>query len=329
MPKRPAIMQQRPAPQICQQVDVLLFDQFSNHCLANAIEPLRAANGFAGKALYRWSFLGIKTLPVVSSSGLPVMPSETLSRSAGGACLIVMPSYHFQRHTDPATLRALRAAAGRYDRVIGMDTGAWLLAAAGLLDGRRATIHWDELGNFAEAFPEVDVVADRFVIDKDRACCGGATTAFDLILHLIRDRHGPMLTLEVASMFIYAQGGRLDEKRYDDDELVHAAVSLMRQAVEVPVPVPALAATLGVSRKQLEARFRHYTNATPQGVYRLIRLREAKRMAGTGALSIGEIATRCGYANAAAMTRAFKREFDEVPSAYRRKNPASAMLAGG
>jgi AraC family transcriptional regulator, carnitine catabolism transcriptional activator len=112
-----------------------LFDRFSNHCLANAIEPLRAANTFAGRTLYRWSFLSLDGAQVTSSSGLPVQPDTTLARHPGGDYLFLMPSYGFRDQAGPATARALRSAARRFGALVGMDTGAWLLAAAGFSRG--------------------------------------------------------------------------------------------------------------------------------------------------------------------------------------------------
>jgi len=301
----------------CRSVGVLLFDQFSNHCLANAIEPLRAANTLSRRRLYHWRFLGIDGAPVLSSSGLPVTPEGTLSRAAGGDLLFVMPSYGFRAHAGPATLRALRAASRRFKVLAGLDTGAWLLAAAGLLDGRQATIHWDERGALAEAFPEVDVRAERFVIDGNRMTCGGVTTAFDLVLALIHGHHGSMLALEVASLFMPGMPAIAADLPPTAARQVQAAVALMRAHLETPLPIPALATRLGLGQKALGRLFHAELGRTPQAVYRTLRLREARRLAEHSRHGIAEIATRCGYADAAAMTRAFRAEFGTTPSADR------------
>ena len=147
-----------------QQVDVLLFDAFSAHCLANTVEPLRAANTYAGRPAYAWRFLTLDGRPAVSSSGMEVTAHGRLA-DCRGDMLIAMPSYDFLRHATPATARALRSAARRYGTLAGFDTGAWLLAGAGLLNGHRATIHWEELGRFAEEFPAIETERARRVID--------------------------------------------------------------------------------------------------------------------------------------------------------------------
>lgn len=305
-------------------VGVLLFERFSNHCLANAVEPLRAANGFAGRTLYDWSFLSVDGRRVTSSSGLPVEPQGPVARHPGGDLLLVMPSYGFRDHANPSTLRALRSAAARFGALVGMDTGAWLLAAAGLLSGRRATIHWDERTAMAERFPEVEVVDARFVIDGDRITCGGVTTAFDLMLALIEAQHGPMLRLEVSALFQPDAGGTgagsaLPTGRRAAD----LAVAAMRRNLETPLPIELIAAEAGLSQRALEQVFRAAFHRTPQAVYRSLRLREARRLAAGSAMSVAEIATRCGYADSSAMTRAFRNEFALTPRDLRRAAQAA------
>ena len=313
-------MQNTKPPHRCRDVGVLLFDRFSNHCLANAIEPLRAANTLSGRTLYRWTFLGVDGAGVVSSSGLPVQPALPLARHDGGDLLFVMPSYGFRSHANPPTLRALRSAAGRFRTLVGMDTGAWLLAAAGLLAGRRATIHWDEMTALAERFPDLDVRDERYVIDGNRITCGGVTTAFDLVLDLIEKHHGAMLRLEVAALFVPGEtrfaGGRVHPPTRK--RAVDLAVAAMRRNLESPLPQSEIAALAGITQRGLESAFRATLGLTPQAVYRGLRLREARRLADGTAMSVAEIAARCGYADASAMTRAFRREFGLSPREFRR-----------
>lgn len=300
-------------------IGVLLFPSFSNHCLANAVEPLRGANMLSRRNLYDWQFLSLDGVDVASSSGLTVHPQARLSDHPGGEYLLVMPSYDFERHANSALARSLRAAAGRFRTVVGLDTGSYLMAAAGLLDGRRATIHWDEMETLAERFPEVDVTEDRFVIDGDRISCGGTTTTFELMLHLIDAHHGAMLRLEVAALFMHGEADpRADPlTRLSRDRLVQAAVSIMRRNIEVPLPIGEISARLRLSQRGLEASFERETGKPPQAIYIALRLRQARILAERTTLSIGEIATRCGYENASAMTRAFKSEFGIPPSKLR------------
>jgi len=304
-------MNQTAAPQ---KIGVLLFDAFSNHCLANTVEPLRAANQLSGRALYDWSFLTPDGAPVTSSSGMQVAAHGSL-KDAAGDLLIVMPSYRFEDHANPATARSLRAAARRFDQVAGFDTGSWLLAEAGLLTGRRATIHWDVLGRFSERFDNIDARRERFVIDGDRITCGGAMAAFDLIMELIGHRQGEALRLEVATLFMSGDAGRAPRLR---DPVVARAVAAMQETLEEPLPIGQIARRVGRSQKELERRMRTALGAAPQQVYRRFRLVEARKLILETDMQVREIALRCGYQDASAMTRAFHGEFGTTPRALRK-----------
>lgn len=298
-------------------VSVLLFPDFSNHCLANAVEPLRAVNNLAGKEHFSWQYLSLSGGPMQSSSGLAVQTETTLSRHSGGDFLFVMPSYRFQEHATVQCCRALRAARARFKTLVGMDSGTWLLASAGLLAGRRATIHWDEINNLAECFPDIDVVENRVVHDGDIRSCGGATTTFELVLDLIEELFGAMIRLDVAALFMHGEVDR-PEKRIRPAQVPEAAVALMRRRIEQPVSIDALARQLGLSGKTLEKRCMDRFGIGPGRLYLGVRLREAKRLFEQSGMSVAEVATRCGYRDASAMTRAFRREFGVTPRDLRR-----------
>lgn len=309
----------------CRTVGVLLFDAFSNHCLANAVEPLRAANTLARKQLYRWQFLSLDGAVVTSSSGLPVQPDMPLGRHPGGELLFVMPSYGYANHCTPACSKALRAASVRFRTLAAMDSGSWLLAAAGLLTGRQATIHWDELDLFAERFPEVEVVKDPTVTDGEILSCGGASTAFELVLGLIEQHHGPMLRIEVASLFMASGRGARPGPDLADAPTGRADIlALMRRNIEEPLSVGALADRLGIGRKTLERECQRFYGMGPRRLYRAIRLRAIRRLLEDTRLPVEEIAARGGYRNASAMARAFRAEWGLAPSDLRRAITAPA-----
>ncbi|MGZ9811415.1 GlxA family transcriptional regulator [Pseudoroseicyclus sp. H15] len=300
------------------EIGVLLFPRFSNHCLANAVEPLRAANMLSRRELYRWRYLSVDGAGLASSSGLPVQPVKLADH--GGDRLLVMPSYGFRDWLGPEVLAALREASRRFGTLAGLDTGSWLLAAAGLLNGRRATIHWDEFDAFAETFPEVDAREDRVVIDGDRLSCGGTTTTLELMLALIERDHGGMLALDVAALFMHGERApRLDPAiRVPAKGMVQAAVALMRRNVEAPLPVAEVARRLGCSQRALEQHFAAALGRAPRAVYSAVRLGVARRLLEQTRLSVAEIAGRAGYTDASAMARAFRGEFGESPSAVRK-----------
>lgn len=304
-------------PSDTQEVTFLLFPQFSNLCLANAVEPLRAANDLLMRDIYRWSFVTLDGEAVASSSGLPILPSARLVDHPGGDLLFVVSSYDVRGHAHADTRQALTSAARRFHTVAGLDTGAWLMADAGLLEDRRATIHPAESVAFSEAFGTIDVATDRVIFDGSRITCGGAMATFACVLEVIRRTHGEALRLDVSQLFL-EQSETLAPNR-DATGLIDQALGLMRETVESPLPLPKLARQLGVSGRTLSRAFHTAVGAAPGTVYRRLRLANVRDLAETGRYPISEIALRCGYGDASAMTRAFVREFGKPPSVLRRR----------
>ncbi len=272
----------------------------------------------SGSDLYDWQFLALDPNVVTSSSGLQVAPHQALS-AARGDLLVVMPSYGFLDHSGWKTQSALRAAKRRYKTLIGMDTGSWLLAEAGLLDQHRATIHWEELTGFSERFPEIDVVRERHVIDRNRITCSGAMAAFDLVMHLIGRDQGQALALEVAQLFMTRDSARSHTGGAGSTSTyVNRALAIMQENLEQPLSIPEIARRAGRTQKVLEAHMRADLGATPAQVYRRLRLNLARKLAMETDLSVAEITLRSGYDNPSAMTRAFRSEFGVSPRALRR-----------
>ncbi len=296
------------------QISILLFDRFSNHCLANVLEPLRAANDLSGHQVFDWNIVVLAGQGVHSSSGLRLEADAQLADMRGDI-LMVMPSYGFLTHANVTSSRALRAAARRFDTLAGLDTGSWLLAQAGLLDGHRATIHWDELDRFSERFSEVDVQKEAVIYDRNRITCGGASTAFSLAMQLIEKQQGAALRLRVENLFSGAYAQRPDRR----GGISARAVDLMRTNIEEPLPIAQLAQQLGRSQKHLERQTLARLGAAPQVIYRRIRLERARGLALETSISVAEIAVRCGYKDASAMTRAFRSEYGTTPQALRRE----------
>ena len=295
------------------QISILLFDRFSNHCLANVLEPLRAANDLSSQQVFEWNIVVLGGQRVRSSSGLRLEADAQLADMRGDI-LMVMPSYGFLTHANVTSSRALRAAARRFDILAGLDTGSWLLAEAGLLDGYRATIHWDELDRFSERFSDIDVQKEAVIYDRDRITCGGASTAFALAMQMIEKQHGAAMRLRVEHLF----SGAYAQRPVRRGGIAARAVDLMRAHIEEPLPIAQLAQQLGRSQKHLEQQMLARLGAAPQVIYRRIRLERARQLSLDTTISVAEISVRCGYQDASAMTRAFRSEYGTTPQALRR-----------
>jgi transcriptional regulator GlxA family with amidase domain len=205
----------------------------------------------------------------------------------------------------------------------GIDAGAWVLARAGLLTGHKATVHWEDLEDFATAHPGVEVQPSRFVIDRNRFTAGGAAPAADLMLHLIRARHGAALALQVAASFITTarEGDEPQISRASPDPRldarVAAAIARMEARLDQPETTAEIAAAIGLSTRRLEQIFAQNLGLTPAAYALSLRLAAARRMITDTRHPLAEVALRCGFSSASTLSRAFSAKFGQAPSRLR------------
>jgi AraC family transcriptional regulator, glycine betaine-responsive activator len=312
-------------PDPAKTVAVLVLPRFSAMTLAAVIEPLRVANRVAGRALFAWTLLGEDGAEVASSSELHVRPDASLREAGPFDMLIVVASYAAERHASPGVLRFLRAAARAGATLGGMESAAYVLAAAGVLDGHRATTHWEDLTDLAERFPAITVVPDRFVIDRERLTSGGALPTLDLMLDLLQRDHGPSLALDVASAFIYdsehcgadPQPMRAVGRLAWRDPKLTRVIRLMERNIETPLSVAELAAGAGIGARELHRRFRNHLRTSPSGYYAELRLFLARRLLEHTDHPVSRVALMSGFANGSAFARAFRERFGVSPSSVR------------
>lgn len=312
------------------RIAILLFDRFSNLCLANCVEPLRAANTLAPRRGFDWQILTLDGAPVRSSSGIEVLAQAALGGLGSCDYLFVLASYDHDRHDTARIRRALQAAGRRARVTVGLDTGPWLMAAAGLLDGRRATVHWDLLDAFTERFLEVTPERARVLSDGPRMTCAGAMSALDLTLGLIGAHLGAAVRLDVEALFLHGDPpvAPAREAEGPGDGLVRRALGLMRATVETPLDLSDLARRLSCQPRTLDRRFRAALGAPPGTVYRHLRLAAARKLVENSSLGIAEIALRSGYNSPAAFTRALRRFCGHTPRALRRPGAAQPPALG-
>ena len=320
------------------RIAFLLFDGFSNMVLSCLLEPLRAVRDQAGVDI-RWRVMTPGGRPVRSSSGLMISPDPPEAAAAGTAgggfdLLVVVAGYGYRDHAAGPGVRQVLALARRARIVLGADAGPWILAAAGLLAEQRATLHWSLLPDFAETFPEVRVESGRHVMEGRVWSCGGASSALDLILAFIAQRFGQANAFIASAMFLHdadpqqperppqpgAGAARLAGK---GTARLRQVVTLMAQTIETPLPLPRLAQRCGLSPGTLDRLFRAELGMAPGRYYQLLRLSHARELAQGSTFDLREIALRCGYSDAAALSKAFRRvhghSVRQSPGARRRE----------
>jgi transcriptional regulator GlxA family with amidase domain len=307
-------------------VTLLVFSGSSIMCVASAVDPLRAANRISGRTVFDWTVVSADGEPPVTTSGLPVAVAGRFDPAAKVDVLAAIGGFGTRHETAAPLVAGFRRAARMARAVGGIEAGGWLLGRCGLLEGRAATTHWEDLEDFAAAFPGADVRPDRYVIDGPVFTTGGASPTFDLMLHLVRARLGMAVALDVASVFIYDQAraatdaqplvslGRLDGY----DPRLAQAIRLMEAHVDRPLTVAAIARRTGVTARTLETIFSTAIGETP-GAYSLrLRLNAARRLVLDTAEPMADIAARTGFSSASSFSRAFAHAFGKPPARMRR-----------
>ncbi|MDR6952980.1 transcriptional regulator GlxA family with amidase domain [Ancylobacter sp. 3268] len=307
-------------------VTLLLFSGLSLLSLAATLDPMRGANRVLGRTAYRWKLVSMDGQMPVASCGLPIPVDGAFAPADPQDALIVLAAFEAANYATPRILRALRAGATRSKIVGGIESGSWLMGFAGLLDGRRATTHWEDLEDFAARFPHVDVQPDRFVVDEPVFTTGGATPALDCMLSLIRARNGYSAALDVASLYIYEEMrtgsdvqpivslGRIGQH----EPRVAKAIRIMETHIDRPVTIAAIARRVDLSTRGLETLFLKTIDVSPGAYYVALRLSAARRLVLDTSLPIADIAERTGFSAIASLSRAYRRQFGVPPSAARR-----------
>jgi transcriptional regulator GlxA family with amidase domain len=306
-------------------IDILAFPETTVILLASVIEPLRAANRIAGLPLYRWRLLSVDGAPVETTAGI-AMPVDGAFRPAGEQNpLFVVSSYNWRRSNTTAVKMALSRAARHRTMLAGIESGTWLLAEASLLDGHRVTVHWEDQEEFSAQYPQIEVVKERFAIDRRRMTAGGALPTLDLMLDIIRRRQGYSMALEVSRAFLYERGGGGGDIRPAPssvgilDRRLAQAVRLMEETVEQPLPLTQVAARAGISTRHLQSLFQKSLGVPPNEHYLALRLNAARRRVIETDLSLADIAAGTGFNSASAFSRAYRVQFQESPSDTRRR----------
>ena len=313
-----SIFQPDPAPL---HLTFLILSGASLMCVASAIDPLRAANRVTGRTLFDWSIISTDGASPLTSSDMPIAGEGAFKGDESTDVLVIIGGFGARLQTTPALLAQVRRVARSATAVCGVEAGTWLLGRAGLLEGRTATTHWEDLEDFATRFPGCDVRPDRYVIDGPIITAGGASPVFDLMLHLIRTRHGMAVALDVASVFIYDQAraatdaqplvslGRLDGY----NPRIVQAIRLMESHIDLPLTTAAVAVHTGVTTRTLEKIFKAAVGETPGAYYLRLRLNSARRLVVDTAEPMAYIAARTGFSSAAVFSRAFTKAFGQSP----------------
>ncbi|MFC4158025.1 GlxA family transcriptional regulator [Chitinimonas lacunae] len=318
-------------------IGVLLLPGFSLTELGLLSDCVTELNTVAAAPLYELRCLSMDGLAVPSRQGraLPVDgrfdPEQSFS-------LLLVASTRLPRPlaaNDPVV--AALSAQARHKGVLGaVHAGAFWLAAAGLLNGCRATVHWSMLDTFAERHSQVIASSNLFELDRERATCGGGAAVADLLLHLAARQHGHELTATVAeNLLLDRVRGKDDRQRVPLKNRVGAsqpklvqAVLLMEANLEEPLTTDEIAGHVCVSRRQLERLFKQHLERVPSQYYLELRLNRARQMLRQTSKSIIQIGLSCGFSSGPHFSSAYRNHFGMTPREDRQTHGRSVLGEG-
>jgi transcriptional regulator GlxA family with amidase domain len=309
------------------RVGFLTLPNYSMIAFSNAVEPLRMANRLGRETTCLWTTLSLTGEAMRASNGLAVEPTVAVAAAGPLDMVFVCGGIDIARSYDEATLAYLRRLARRNVRLGALCTGSYVLARAGLLDGYRCAIHWENISAVRDEFPDVDFSNELFVIDRDRYTASGGTAPLDLMLNLIADRNGPDLAVAISEEFVLERiRAPLDQQRIPllarvgpGQQKIIDAASLMEAHVDDKLSLDDIAERIGLSRRQLERLFRRHLDRHPGRYYRELRLNRARQLLQQTNLSVMAITVSCGFQSAAHFSTCYKELFGHPPSAERRR----------
>ena len=309
------------------RVTLLILPDSSMMSLASSLDTMRAANRIASRDLFEWKIATINGKPARLTCDLVIEPDIMLDAQASGDALIIIAGFNQQYHAGPAHLKLINRLSRNFTAVGGIEAGSWILARSGLLEGKSATTHWEDMEEFATRFPKVRLKPDRFVIDGSVFTTGGASPTFDFMLYLIRKRYGYPLAIEVSSAFIYdgvhsatdtqplVSLGMLE----NNEPRVAAAIHVMEKHIDEPISIKTISGRVNISVRMLEYLFRQTLDMSPAAYYRRLRLQTARRMVVDTRLKLQEIAVRTGFNSLSSFSRLFKTYYQESPGECRKQ----------
>lgn len=315
------------SPSDAVEIELLILPGSNLNQIAAVLDPMRAANRALGSAAFGWNISTPDGAAVMTTTGIPIPADQVFSPQSQTGPLFVIASYGIRDGNWHSIIRALKSAAASGRDMVGIETGSWLLAQAGVLDGYRATTHWEYFEDFETTFPEIAAVDERYVIEAQgaRVTTGGSGPTLDLMLNIIRTRHGFSVAREVANMFIYdsakigltPQLGSNSNWSTPVDVRVAEAISLMERHLEEILTIEQIADQLKITSRHLLNLFVRETGNTIIQYYGKLRLHQARRLLLETRISVGEIAFRCGYSSSSRFSQNYARLFNQKPSQTR------------
>lgn len=306
------------------KIGLLLLEGFNSFAMQAFVDPFRSTNYLKSSNLYEWRFLGFGQTTVTASNGLSIGKLEDITKATENYDLVVVnASWGVERFAKSPLLKWLRNVFHKGTTLCGLDTGGFILAYAGLLENKRAAVHYEHIAAFRELFPKIIMNEDIFVIDGELLTCCGGLAATDLALEIIRLQQGIELA-NAASRYIFHERLRAGEEGqlpiarepvgYSAPVKLREAIIIMERNLEQPLPIGSIAKKVGLSQRQLNRIFQKHTGSSLVRYYLDVRLDRARGLITQTELPILDAAVASGFSSSAQFSRAYKERFGLAPS---------------
>jgi transcriptional regulator GlxA family with amidase domain len=311
------------------RIGFLLTPRFTLTAFAGFVDALRLAADEGDRSrplLARWAVLDATDGPVVSSCGATVTPDAPLQSPEHYDYVVVVGGLLHGGQRVPARLTAfVREAAAAGVKLVGLCTGSFVLARAGLLDGHVACVSWFHREEFAAEFPECRVVSNQmFVVDRDRLTCAGGTSVVHLAAHIIERTIGRASAVKALRIMIEEQplpSRTLQPEQVlsvrSTDTVVHKAMLLLEQQLHSSATIDELCEPLGIGRRQLERRFQKDVGLSPADYRQRLRMERARWLLQNTDLEVTEVSLECGFQDSANFARVVRKALGLSPREVR------------
>ncbi|MEM9278641.1 MAG: GlxA family transcriptional regulator [Pseudomonadota bacterium] len=305
----------------------VLVPRFSLVAFSCAIDALRGANQVLGEPYYSWNAVSADGAPTISTSAIEV-PTKKLSETVQPDMIVICGGDSSHTYRNANLTNWLHDQAKRGKQIGSISDGAFVAAEAGLFDKVPSTIHWKCYDAYRERYPDLEIKPSMIEISANRFSCAGGTASLDLMLHFIREDHGPEITSQIADNYFHDTIRDSSREQHvtnafrlaSRNPILAEALLLMESHLEGRLTISDIAGLLEISRRQLDRIFKRHMKQSPQEFYRYLRLTRASGLLLQTNMSITEIAIGCGFQSASHMGKYFHKRFGLTPGGYRKQN---------
>lgn len=306
---------------------VIVTPSFNLAATTGFLDVFRAVNYLAGRPCFDWTVASLDGGAVIASDAISIQTVPMVEvQSSRFDYVVVSSSWTPERYRSARMLAALNRWSKGGSTMGALDTGAFILAEAGLLEGQRATVHYEHWDSFREKYPGVTLSEELFTFSERQFTCCGGLAASDAALHIVAQVFGPQVS-QSAARYLFCDRIRPEASLQNPSSpagsgdtpsgVVRRAIAVMEKHTDVALTIPEICKRLNVSHRHLDRLFKQFIGRTPALHYRDIRLDRARGLVTQTDLPLSEIAVASGFSSQVHFSTSYRKRFGLPPSADR------------